>query len=154
MENKDVLILEAVPVFDLVAVRIAYQDTSVLKRGEFKDEELDIYSEDSPELSVYDMLFIQGNEKNLDNGIMIMTKTQYEKISERVKKLNEKYSKRIYFTINNAGKVEKVEWKNNRTDKELFEIGNFFFKYEDADKMAKEYKAMLLANKGGLCKCK
>ena len=86
---KEVLKLEYQEVFDKVAVRVVYQDEEVLKRGEFKDEDIDVFSCWKPQ-------FTEGElhikcVKECDNNIFLVSKQEAEIIKEKVRKINEKY---------------------------------------------------------------
>ena len=90
--RKEVLTLEYKEVFDKVAVRIVHQDEEVLKRGEFEDNSIKVFSISSPDFGG-DKLFIRGDYAKLDNDVFVVSKEEAETIKEQVKAINHKYGK-------------------------------------------------------------
>ena len=80
---------------DEYAVRILYQNKDILKSGEFKDDELSVYSDMYPSLKDNNgkySLFIQGSIDCLDDSEIKCTKKQVEWIKGVCDKINEKYA--------------------------------------------------------------
>ena len=89
MEKEKVLEIEYQEVFDEVAVRIKYQNFEVLKRGEFKDEEIIVESACVPEyINLNNKLYIQGEAESADNRIFLIDKEDLKNILEKVNKIN------------------------------------------------------------------
>lgn len=91
MEKEDVLKIEFQPAFDKWAWRIAYQNEEVLKRGEFEDDELEVYAKNSTNP------FYEPGELHLrwwkiaDDDVMVCTTEEKAEIEAKVKAINEKY---------------------------------------------------------------
>lgn len=76
----------------LSAVCIDYQDTEVLKRGEFADEEIGVISSSSPEYyDKQDAFYILGTNKDEDIKVIILENMHALTIMNKVDKINEKY---------------------------------------------------------------
>ena len=92
MEKEKVLEIETQEVFDKIAIRIKYQNFEVLKRGEFKDEEIIVESACVPDYTnLNNKLYIQGEAESVDNRIFLIDKEDLKNILEKVNKINEKY---------------------------------------------------------------
>ena len=143
MEKEKVLEIETQEVFDKVAIRIKYQNFEVLKRGEFKDEEIIVESACVPDyINLNNKLYIQGEAESADNRIFLIDKEDLKNILEKVNKINEKYGipKRwrakendCYYTIFG----ENIEKKSLADDK-FYNLGNYFKTKEEAEKVKKE----------------
>ena len=143
MEKEKVLEIESQEVFDKVAVRIKYQNFEVLKRGEFKDEEIIVESACVPDyINLNNKLYIQGEAESVDNRIFLVDKEDLKNILEKVNKINEKYGipKRwraeendCYYTIFG----ENIEKKSLADDK-FYNLGNYFKTKEEAQKVKEE----------------
>ncbi len=95
MERK-VLEIEVKEVFDKYAIRIAYQDENILKRGEFIDDLLGVYSVGYPAFhnSRYDdALWIKGADKSRDDDILIVTEKELEIVDNTIKAIVNKQQK-------------------------------------------------------------
>ena len=90
VEKEKVLEVEFQDVFDKVAWRIAYQNTSILKRDVFRDKEIGVVSRFSPCFDG-EILFIQGINDWKDNEMNIASKEEAEIIKQRVDAINDKY---------------------------------------------------------------
>lgn len=103
--KKDVLKLEYQNVFeDMVACRVAYQNEEVLKRGEFIDEEISVYSKFHPyfynksdNTTETNGLYIRGTMSKYDDDIFLVTKEEAEIIKNKVDKINKKYGEKLKF---------------------------------------------------------
>ena len=143
MEKEKVLEIEYQEVFDKVAVRIKYQNFEVLKRGEFKDEEIIVESACVPDyINLNNKLYIQGEAESADNRVFLIDKEDLKNILEKVNKINEKYGihKRwrseendCYYTIFG----ENIEKKSLADDK-FYNLGNYFKTKEEAEKVKVE----------------
>lgn len=130
------------PVFDMWGMKIEYQNKNILKRGEFKDNELGVYSNSYPEyIKDSNILFIKGNFVNRDNDIIILSNEDKLKIEEKIKKLNEKYCtykfSRVeegtnYYYITSEFEVGKSEENYDYINKTRNKKGNYFFTKEKA----------------------
>ena len=90
IEKEEVLKIESQEVFDSVAFRIVYQNEEVLKRGEFKDNELDVYSSTTLEYRK-GTLYIRGNVEECDDKIVVVSKEEFKDVVEKVRLINKKY---------------------------------------------------------------
>lgn len=143
MEKEKVLEIESQEVFDKVAIRIKYQNFEVLKRGEFKDEEIIVESACVPDyINLNNKLYIQGEAESADNRVFLIDKEDLKNILEKVNKINEKYGipKRwraeendCYYTIFG----ENIEKKSLADDK-FYNLGNYFKTKEEAQKVKEE----------------
>lgn len=150
MEKEKVLEIESQEVFDRVAFKIKYQNEQVLQRGKFKDWEVRIISDDNESVgyhNIHDFLNIRNNYKNADNCIDLVSRSEFESIKERVKKLNEKYGipKRWrgersdkYFSIFGDSEISKVTDNYFPEDQRRYEWGNYFKTEEEAEKVKEE----------------
>lgn len=92
--KKEVLKLKIVEINEKYSVGyIHYQDESVLKRGAFRDYELNVHSECFPIfIETDEKLMIRGSlESEDEKSIFLVPNDKVEKLKEKVKKLNEKY---------------------------------------------------------------
>ena len=116
--TEELLVLQYQEVFDgdFIA-RIIYQDEEIFLRGEFRDEELKIYSSSLPKYN-YDtdgkVLFILGNKSgtNSINNLIFIPREDIEEFKERIRLLNEKYSIKASYLITFIYPKEKLEGKN------------------------------------------
>ena len=108
---------------DFIA-RIIYQDEKTFPRGEFRDEELKIYSSSLPKYN-YDtdgkVIFILGNKSgtNSINNLIFIPKEDIEGFKERIRLLNEKYSIK---TLNEEIKKEIENIENDRVKEALLKM--------------------------------
>lgn len=92
MKKENVLEIEFQPVWDKWAWKITKQNEEILKRNNFKDEELNVKSFRYPEFfSLANKLFIKGSAKSRDDNISICNQEEKALIEEKVKAINEKY---------------------------------------------------------------
>ena len=148
MEKEKVLEIETQEVFDKIAIRIKYQNFEVLKRGEFKDEEIIVESACVPEyINLNNKLYIQGEAESADNRIFLIDKEDLKNILEKVNKINEKYGipKRWrgersdkYFSIFGDSEISKVTDNYFPEDQRRYEWGNYFKTKEEAEKVKEE----------------
>lgn len=151
VEKKDVLKIESQEVFDSVAFRIVYQNEEVLKRGEFKDDELDVYSSTTLEYRK-GTLYIRGNVEECDDKVVVVSKEEFKDVVERVKLINEKYGieKRwraengeMYFYVNYDLEVNIMVDDYYSGDNSLYKAGNYFKTEEEAELVAIKFREVL-----------
>lgn len=148
MEKEKVLEIESQEVFDKVAIRIKYQNFEVLKRGEFKDEEIIVESACVPDyINLNNKLYIQGEAESVDNRIFLVDKEDLKNILEKVNKINEKYGipkrwrgerSNKYFSIFGDSEISKVTDNYFPEDQRRYEWGNYFKTEEEAEKVKEE----------------
>lgn len=133
MEKEKVLEVEFQEVFDKVAWRIAYQNTSILKRDVFRDKEIGVVSRFSPCFDG-EILFIQGINDFKDNEMNIASKEEAEIIKRKVDAINEKYGtiKRwrakigeAYYYIDSDGTIALKEECGTTMDDGRYKFGNY-----------------------------
>lgn len=150
--KKEVLILEYQDVFDeKVAVRIVCQDENVLRRGEFEDKDIGVYSVDSPAI-MGDKLFILGDDRECDYDIFMVSKEEAEAVKDKVKKINEKYGEKIksrgkygdvYYYIESVLEVKCTKDDFYYADNKRYLNGNYFKTKEQAEEVVKKFKNVL-----------
>lgn len=141
MEKEKVLEIEFQDVFDKVAWRIVYQNEDVLKRGEFKDRDIEVRSTGLPTFSG-GTLYILGFHRDEDKNIQIISKEDAEIIKQKVDAINEKYgiSKRWrakngekYYFINVCYfDIFETTDNDEQFDKTQYELGNYFKTKQEA----------------------
>lgn len=148
MEKEKVLEIETQEVFDKIAIRIKYQNFEVLKRGEFKDEEIIVESACVPDyVNLNNKLYIQGEAESGDNRIFLIDKEDLKNILEKVSKINEKYGilKRwrakigdCYYSISQRNLVFCSKEEEKMLDTDLYNLGNYFKTEEEAERVILE----------------
>lgn len=148
MEKEKVLEIETQEVFDKIAIRIKYQNFEVLKRGEFKDEEIIVESACVPDyINLNNKLYIQGEAESVDNRIFLVDKEDLKNILEKVNKINKKYGipkrwrgKRSdkYFSIFGDSEISEITDNYFPEDQMRYEWGNYFKTKEEAEKVKEE----------------
>ena len=145
MEKETVLEIEFQPVFDEWAWRITKQNEKVLRRGEFKDDDISvrsIYFSDFREDE--EILFIKGISKNMDDKINLCTTEEKLIIERKVKAINEKYGikkrwrgkyNEIYCYIDEFFEIKTAYERETEKDNERYKVGNYF----EIGKEAQEY---------------
>lgn len=153
--KKEVLKLEYKDVFDMVAVRIVYQDEEVLKRGKFEDEEIGVHSRYAPLFpDEKTFLNIRGIRRDYDNQIMIVFKEEAEIIKEKVRRINEKYGIKERFKPSVYGtpywyidfeeqKVCMTFWCEDAVDLDYYKLNNCFKNQKQAEIALKRVKKIL-----------
>ena len=146
MEKETVLEIEFQPVFDKWAWRITKQNEEILKRNNFKDEELNVESFRSPEFfSLANKLFIKGSAKSRDDNISICNQEEKALIEEKVKAINEKYGIKKRWRAVHGGYYYHIQ---NYFSSVIFTMDNYFnddngryetSNYFSTEKEAKEY---------------
>jgi hypothetical protein len=150
MGKENVLEIEFQPVFDKWAWRITKQNEEILKRNNFKDEELNVESFRSPEFfSLANKLFIKGSAKSRDDNISICNQEEKALIEEKVKTINEKYGVKkrwraekgsYYYFIDHELEInDKIDCRY-KFDNEMYENGNYFQTTEEAEEYAEYIK--------------
>lgn len=152
MKKEKVLELEFQEVFDKVAVRIKYQNETVLKRNEFKDEEIGVISTGYPDFSCK-YLYLRGRSKEDDDNVSVITKEKAEEVMQKVHAINEKYGvyKRwratyggVYFYINAFGKVIPKSDSRLDGDNKRYYFGNYFRTKEEAERVLDKIKPIFM----------
>ena len=150
MKKKNVLELEYEKVFDMVAIRVKYQNCDILKRGKFEDENLRVRSINVPDyLSGPDILLIQGEVKREDNRIILVSEDDANKIKQQVKELNKRYGIEerwraerggdYYYIDSECTAFGTYDYRCNE-DNIRYELGNYFRTEEDAEKALEKIK--------------
>lgn len=152
MEKEKVLEIEFQPVWDKWAWRITKQNEEILKRNNFKDEELNVESFESQEfrkMGTKSVLFIRGYSKKGDNDIQICTTEEKALIEEKVKAINEKYgikkrwraeNGKIYYYMNEFFEITWIRENHNRFSNKKYEGGNHFKTQEEAEEYVEYMK--------------
>lgn len=135
----------------MVAVRVAYQNEEVLKRGEFRDLDESVVSLGSPNF-YSNILYLRGLNNKDDDYCDLVSRDKAIEIKEKVRRINEKYGikKRWraeigekYFCITkDEGEfmvAEWADWKNN-TDNASYNLHNYFETKEQAERMLEKIK--------------
>ncbi len=153
-DDQSVLVVEYAPFLDDVCFRIKYQNTEILKRGEFYDDTLAI-----PVKSGGTPCFGNGEEKVLyiwgwndkgDDQPFIVSREDAELINKAVRQLNEKYKTpqmwraeagNSYYCIDT--KSMKVSFREDRRfplDEILYKNKNYFRTMEEAEQWLDKIK--------------
>lgn len=158
MEIENVLELEYQEVFgDKVAIRVAYQNDKVLKRGEFVDLHIGVASRDFPDFR-FDITHIRGIRLDSDNEVSLVSKEKAEEIKEKVRKINEKYGIRkrwrakegcIYYYVDSSGYVGKCKDLYISVDDARYDFGNYFKTKTGAKKALEKIKQALKETNDG-----
>ena len=148
MEKENVLEIEFQPVWDKWAWRITKQNEEILKRNNFKDEELNVESFESQEfrkMGIKSVLFIRGYSKKGDNDIQICTTEEKALIEEKVKAINEKYGDKKrwraeedneYYYIDSEFSIRSDNDNYVISDNNKYMNGNYFRTKEQAEEYA------------------
>lgn len=152
MEKERVLEVEFQYVFDKVAWRITYQNEDVLKRGEFKDKDIEVRSTGLPTFSG-GTLYILGFHRDEDKNVQIVSKEDAELIKQKVDAINEKYGipkrwrakKGEQYWFINGCYFDIFETTDNyeQFDKTQYELGNYFKTKEEARAKLDKIKQIL-----------
>ena len=151
IEKEEVLKIESQEVFDSVAFRIVYQNEEVLKRGEFKDNELDVYSSTTLEYRK-GTLYIRGNVEECDDKIVVVSKEEFKDVVEKVRLINKKYDVQkkwraekgeMYFYVNYGLEVNIIVDDYYNGDNILYKAGNYFKTEKEAEKVAEKFRKIL-----------
>ena len=142
------------PVFDVWAMRIMYQNEDILKRGKFRDKELNVYSNNYPKyIKDSNTLFIKGDFISNDDNIVFLSNEDKLKVEEKIKKLNEKYftyrfsreSKGMnYYYITSEFEVNETEEIHHEVDDCRNNIGNYFYTKKEALECSEYLKKCLI----------
>ena len=154
MKIENVLELEYMPVFDSkFIVRIKYQNTDVLKRGEFIDEEIGVMSTTMPNFTTIvaengalymedSILYIMGTSRHKDSIYNIVSRKMLDEIIRRVKLINKKHGIKVreraqqgemYYFISSIGDIRYTYDTRSNIDNSMLKIGNYFYTEEDAE---------------------
>lgn len=151
IEKEDVITIESQEVFDSVAFRIVYQNEEVLKRGEFKDYKINVFS--GGRIGYYDnFLYIRGSKKDSDSEAFVVSKEVFKDIENKVRLINDKYGipKRwraekgeMYFYVNYELEVNIIVDDYYSGDNSLYKTGNYFKTREEAELVAIKFREVL-----------
>lgn len=143
MKKEPVLKIEYERVFDKYAIRIVYQNTKILKRGQFNDCGLKSCSC----IAYYDNIFyIRGYLKECDNDVILVNDKELQDILEKVYKVNDKYgiieTGRVkqydkYYYIDSYGGISKEEDAYDWRGDDRYTLGNYFKTKKEAKKVLK-----------------
>lgn len=149
--KEEVLKIESQEVFDSVAFRIVYQNEKVLKRGEFKDDKIKVFS--GCGIGYYNNFFyIRGSKKDSDSEAFVVSKEVFKDIENKVKLINEKYGVEkkwraekngVYFYINFDFSVIKTQECYYDGDVRLYKAHNYFKTREEAELVAEKFRKIL-----------
>lgn len=148
MEKEKVLEIEFKKLWDNnFAWKVTKQNEDILKRGEFKDDDISvrsIYFSDFREDE--EILFIKGISKNMDDKINLCTTEEKLIIERKVKAINEKYEikKRwrankyaYYHFLGNVFEIQESVEMGFLEDIERYQDGNYFRTKEEAEEYRK-----------------
>ncbi len=160
MEIENVLEVEFIPIWDNNFVwKITKQNEDILKIGDFKDINLNVYSSSNYDyIKDTDTLYIKGEDTNYyyNCGIYkFCTLREKELIEDKIKKINEKYGivkrwradrDRRYYFIDDEFTVQCSIEENLSLDSNRYEIGNYFRTLEQAEEYIEKIKSILKEN--------
>ena len=154
MNKEDVLIVEFKPIFHKWGMKILYQNFNILRRGIFNDEDLKVYSLNSPEYyNDNNVLFIKGLDEDKDENVILLSEEDKLEVEEKVKLINEKYytfrlsresNGNEYYFISSQFEVSKSNEIYHEIDDERHNVGNYFFTEEEAMECLKYLKKCLI----------
>lgn len=153
MKKINVLELEYKKVFDMVAIRVKYQNCDILKRGKFEDENLKVRSINAPDyVSELGVLCIQGKIERKDNRIILVSEDDANKIKQKVKELNNRYGieerwraergRGYYYIDSECEAFGTYDYRCNE-DNKRYELGNYFRTKTGAKKALEKIKQAL-----------
>lgn len=142
MKIENVLEIEYMPVFDnKFIVRIKYQNTDVLKRGEFSDDEIKVESIGGPSF-IHNILLLRGNNHSRDYDYSVISEVQLNKIIKKVEQINKKYGIKVrervtitdrYYYIDCWGDIQSTSDFATDIDNALYKVGNYFITEQEAE---------------------
>lgn len=135
---------------------ISYQNTDILKRGKFRDDEIGVISSNSLGYCAEDnILHILGTNKDEDLKVIIIDHDKAMEIIGKVNQVNEKYGilkksrlkngKRYWYFVQNLELRETTE-RRGVEDRLRYECNNYFECPVEAQKMVNKIKDMLREN--------
>lgn len=149
--KQDVLRLKIIPVNDKYSVGyIEYQNTDVLKRGEFVDYEIGVCSSYTPKWNKYrNTLCVWGIAEERDLLPLIIPNEDVELVENKVKVINEKYGTRWraeeggeYQCLNSYGHIETYQDCRYGYNDNHYNSGNYFQTEEEAEEMAEKWRKL------------
>lgn len=138
---------------------ITYQNEDILKREEFEDKELGVYSAISPNMyphrstKKFMELFIRGKDKTQDTYVVSIRNKHLSILIDKVKAINEKYGipkkwraeyEKVYFYIDSYGKVDVTGDFRRCSDDKRYEIGNYFKTEGEAKNRLEAFKEVFI----------
>lgn len=153
-DEQSVLVVEYAPFLDDVCFRIKYQNTEILKRGEFYDDALAIpvKSGGSPCFGNGEekVLYIRGWNDKWDDHPFIVSREDAELINKAVRQLNEKYKtpqiwraeagNSYYYIDTKSMNVSLREDRRFALDEVLYENKNYFQTMGEAEQWLEKIK--------------
>ena len=161
MEKEDVLEVEFIPVWDNNFVwKITKQNEDILKIGDFKDSNLNVYSISNYDyIEDNDTLYIKGEDTDYyyNCGVYkFCTLKEKKLIEEKVRLLNEKYAIKIlwraekeesYYYVSDELIIEKDRDFRTIEDDRKYKNRNYFETEELAEEFCEKIKDVLKNNK-------
>lgn len=142
MIKKSVLDVIFEPIFDMWGMKIVYQNENILKRGEFKDNGLGVYSYKYPTYNkASNTLYIKGDSIKDDDTIIILSDEDRLKVEDKINKINEKYytygffrvkKNENYYFITSEFEIQESEETYHKIDDDRNMVGNYFYIEEEA----------------------
>lgn len=143
---------------DYSSVEILHQDLDILKRGLFRDNNINVYSCLEPWYSEeFDRLYIRGEKEKSDNRPFTVSNKYIKAIEEKVRYINGKYSVHVrwraekdgtYYFMNTFGEVESSTELNDYLDDKRHMFGNYFKTEEECLEAMKKVKDIFLKDNG------
>lgn len=143
---------------DYSSVEILHQDLDILKRGLFRDNNINVYSCLEPWYNEeFDRLYIGGEKEKSDNRPFTVSNKYIKAIEEKVRYINGKYSVHVrwraekdgtYYFMNTFGEVESSTELNDYLDDKRHMFGNYFKTEEECLEAMKKVKDIFLKDNG------
>lgn len=143
---------------DYSSVEILHQDLDILKRGLFRDNNINVYSCLEPWYNEeFDRLYIRGEKEKSDNRPFTVSNKYIKAIEEKVRYINGKYSVHVrwraekdgtYYFMNTFGEVESSTELNDYMDNKRHMFGNYFKTEEECLEAMKKVKDIFLKDNG------
>lgn len=154
MEKEKVLEIKIVKMNDeWSSCCITHQNEEVLKRGKFKDEELNVYSLVYPHFYSIELNFcLRGDDPEKDSMPFVVENKNVDYLINLVNKINEKYRKKKrwrtekgqkYYYVTNCLNVSGAKDFYDRLDTKGYESGNYFQTEEEAREYADKIRKLL-----------
>lgn len=160
MEIENVLEVEFIPIWDNNFVwKITKQNEDILKIGEFKDSNLNVYSSSNYDyIKDTNSLYIKGEDTDYyyNCGVYkFCTLKEKKLIEDKIEKINEKYGTKkiwraknneVYYYITNTLTIEYCDDINEYFSNERYRLGNYFRTIEQAEEYVEKIKSILKEN--------
>lgn len=136
------------------SIEVTHQDTNVIERGLFRDDNINVYSCIEPWYNQeFDRLYLRGEKEQSDKRPFTVFNKHIKSIEEKVKYINEKYTTYTrwraekdgtYYFMNTFGDVECSTELNDYMDDKRHMFGNYFKTEEECLEVTKKVKEVLL----------